>query len=104
MPITTDEEIRLRAYQIWEEEGRPEGRDKAHWQQASDEVTIVRGDARAAAADTDLARDPGIGTSSGATADDIFDDKGVNTFEGDVLNDVTRSGGIDPNQRGRTNK
>lgn len=104
MPITTDEEIRLRAYQIWEEEGRPEGRDMMHWQQASDEVTIARGDARAAAADTDLVRDPGIGTSSGTTGLDPVVDKGTNTFQGDVLNDVRRSGGIDPNQRGRTNK
>lgn len=31
-----DEEKRLRAYQIWESEGRPEGRDLAHWYQAAD--------------------------------------------------------------------
>ncbi|MFF0924350.1 DUF2934 domain-containing protein [Rhizobium leguminosarum] len=29
-----EEEKRLRAYQIWESEGRPEGRDLAHWYQA----------------------------------------------------------------------
>ncbi len=104
MPVTTDEEIRLRAYQIWEEEGRPEGRDIPHWQQASDEVTLARDDARAAAADTDLQRDPGIGSSLGTTGLDPLDDKGVNTFEGDILNDGTASGGINPNQRGRTNK
>ncbi|HTN62246.1 MAG TPA: hypothetical protein VL147_11940 [Devosia sp.] len=65
---------------------------------------MARGDARAAAADTDLVRDPGIGTSSGTTGLDPVVDKGTNTFQGDVLNDVRRSGGIDPNQRGRTNK
>ena len=26
-----DEEMRLIAYRIWEEEGRPEGRDLEHW-------------------------------------------------------------------------
>lgn len=28
------EEIRLMAYQIWEDEGRPEGRDLEHWLKA----------------------------------------------------------------------
>ncbi len=31
-----EEERRLRAYQIWESEGRPEGRDLAHWYHAAD--------------------------------------------------------------------
>jgi hypothetical protein len=104
MAITTDEEIRLRAYQIWEEEGRPEGRAQAHWQRASDEVTLARGDARATAADLDLERNPGIGSSAGMAGADPADIKGDNTFEGDVMNDVTPLGGVDPNQRGRTNK
>ena len=30
----TEEAIRARAYQIWEEEGRPEGRQELHWQRA----------------------------------------------------------------------
>jgi len=33
-----DEAIRLRAYRLWESEGRPNGRDEAHWQQASREL------------------------------------------------------------------
>ena len=33
-----DEAIRLRAYQLLESEGRPHGRDEAHWQQASREL------------------------------------------------------------------
>lgn len=32
-PVTEDA-IRARAYQIWEEEGRPEGRHELHWQRA----------------------------------------------------------------------
>lgn len=30
--------IRQRAYELWERDGRPEGRDHAHWQQAEREV------------------------------------------------------------------
>ncbi|WP_205925910.1 DUF2934 domain-containing protein [Rhizobium sp. P38BS-XIX] len=32
--MINDDERRLRAYQIWEREGRPEGRDAAHWHEA----------------------------------------------------------------------
>lgn len=32
-----DHRVRERAYQIWEEEGRPQGRDAHHWQQAAAE-------------------------------------------------------------------
>jgi hypothetical protein len=59
----------------------------------------------------DLDCDPGIGRSRGATASgvpktelrqqsDLQD--GENTVEGDVANDVNSSGGVDPDQRGRT--
>jgi uncharacterized protein YjbJ (UPF0337 family) len=30
--------IRERAYELWEEEGYPDGRDRAHWEQASSEI------------------------------------------------------------------
>ncbi|MGH6915286.1 MAG: DUF2934 domain-containing protein [Geminicoccales bacterium] len=36
------ERIRQRAYEIWEREGRPEGRQQAHWEQAEREVAKVR--------------------------------------------------------------
>lgn len=29
--LNRDERISLLAYQIWEEEGRPDGRDEVHW-------------------------------------------------------------------------
>ena len=32
--LMTEDAIRARAYQIWEEEGRPEGRHELHWQRA----------------------------------------------------------------------
>ncbi|TDK31339.1 DUF2934 domain-containing protein [Rhizobium deserti] len=33
-----EERIRARAHQIWEDEGRAEGNDERHWQQASNEI------------------------------------------------------------------
>lgn len=38
---TDDERIRKRAYAIWEEEGRPFGRDSEHWQRAHDEMKAL---------------------------------------------------------------
>jgi hypothetical protein len=35
---TTEEDIRARAYEIWEDEGRPEGKHLEHWGRAKDEV------------------------------------------------------------------
>ena len=36
---TLEERFRARAHEIWEREGRPEGRDLAHWHQAEAEIT-----------------------------------------------------------------
>lgn len=33
-----EQRIRERAYQIWEEEGHPQGRDSEHWQRARSEI------------------------------------------------------------------
>jgi hypothetical protein len=33
-----EERIRLRALEIWREQGRPEGRAREHWEQAEREV------------------------------------------------------------------
>ncbi|WP_458387104.1 DUF2934 domain-containing protein [Rhizobium pisi] len=38
MAIDKHEQIRRRAYEIWEAEGRPEGAELRHWLQASDEL------------------------------------------------------------------
>jgi hypothetical protein len=37
------EYIQRRAYELWESEGRPTGRDQAHWLQAEGEIARVRG-------------------------------------------------------------
>lgn len=54
--------------------------------------------------DKDLRQDPGIGQSKGMPGPGDPPIGGDNTVEGDVLNDTTPQGGVDPNQRGRTNK
>ena len=40
MPDARDKEqrVRERAYRIWEEEGRPIGKDKEHWERARKEI------------------------------------------------------------------
>lgn len=38
MPMTDDQYVRLRAYQLWVQEGRPKGREYVHWHKARLEV------------------------------------------------------------------
>ncbi len=44
----TRERIAERAYQIWQESGRPHGRDQEHWLQAERELGAVRPGSHAA--------------------------------------------------------
>jgi hypothetical protein len=43
-PMMPDDEqsVRERAYQIWEEEGRPEAREQFHWDRAAREMQALR--------------------------------------------------------------
>ncbi|KGF69183.1 hypothetical protein LL06_12450 [Hoeflea sp. BAL378] len=41
--IHRDKSIRERAYEIWESEGRPEGREAQHWEQARAELASLTG-------------------------------------------------------------
>jgi hypothetical protein len=54
----------------------------------------------------DLETNPGIGTSKGSkmAGADAPEIEGVSTEEGDILNDTTPQGGVNPRQRGRTNR
>jgi hypothetical protein len=55
--------------------------------------------------DKDLKQDPGIGRSRGIILPEEDESlQADNTVEGDVANDTTPQGGIDPKQRGRSNK
>lgn len=44
-----EEAVRRRAYELWEEEGRPDGREGAHWRRAEDEFGAGAGSGGAAA-------------------------------------------------------
>lgn len=38
-----NKQIKDRAYEIWEREGRPEGRENAHWERARSEIEAAGG-------------------------------------------------------------
>lgn len=38
-----EEAIRLRAYQIWQDEGQPDGQDLVHWHRATQEILAEDG-------------------------------------------------------------
>jgi hypothetical protein len=44
-----DDEIRKRAHEIWENEGRPDGREKDHWERAEREMAAASAGAKAPA-------------------------------------------------------
>ncbi|ARU18011.1 DUF2934 domain-containing protein [Croceicoccus marinus] len=50
MDQNIENRIRERAYEIWEEEGRPEGREAQHWQQAAGDIADAQSENRAASA------------------------------------------------------
>jgi len=41
MPAKMDEQIRVRAYELWEADGRPDGRADHYWHRAATEVVEV---------------------------------------------------------------
>jgi hypothetical protein len=94
MATKTEQAVKARAYELWERDGRPEGRHAEHWAQAEQEL---------GAGPSDLERDPGIGRSKGGWKEDPEPVEGENTVEGDVLNDSTPAGGVNPSRRGHTN-
>ncbi|MDP9132414.1 MAG: DUF2934 domain-containing protein [Nitrospirota bacterium] len=52
MPDDREARIRERAHAIWEEEGRPVGKEREHWERAAKEV-----DARSQSSDSDAEAD-----------------------------------------------
>lgn len=48
MNTTREEQLRQRAYRIWESEGRPDGMDAQHWARAERELAAEEPDAAAA--------------------------------------------------------
>ncbi len=47
MASDLDKRVQQRAYEIWESEGRPEGRQQEHWQQARTELSEAQSEASA---------------------------------------------------------
>ncbi|WP_332715572.1 DUF2934 domain-containing protein [Pelagibacterium mangrovi] len=92
MDTAREDTIRKRAHQIWENEGRPDGRDHAHWEEAEREMADGRLNGQPDTGN-DLQNDPDIGYAGGASA-----------LEGDVMNDPEPDGSVNPGRRGRTNK
>jgi hypothetical protein len=45
MARPTDDEIRVRAHQLWEQAGKPDGRDEEFWHQAERELQTQDKDA-----------------------------------------------------------
>ncbi len=58
-----EDRIRTRAHEIWEAEGRPEGREAAHWTQAEGEMGEEVGDYAEAVTPEE---GPATGTVTGA--------------------------------------
>jgi Protein of unknown function (DUF2934) len=67
MPLDRDERIRQRAYEIWEREGRPHGREEEHWRLAVDELVEELREAKVIQ-DVPAERVTGAGRASGASA------------------------------------
>ncbi len=65
-----EDRIRARAHQIWEEEGRPHGREEAHWDMAAEQVAI-QDNQRLATRPNPLADDRQARAASGEPAEPL---------------------------------
>ncbi|WP_234855341.1 DUF2934 domain-containing protein [Paracoccus everestensis] len=62
------ERIKQRAHEIWESEGRPEGRDADHWSQAEQELNSQTGEGdQTGGGDQSSGVQPGSGQESGSS-------------------------------------
>lgn len=67
MKAVQHDAIRLRAYEIWESSGRPDGLEKEHWEQAERELLDA-----APEVEVDVAEEPATDDSLGAAAAAAF--------------------------------
>jgi hypothetical protein len=75
-----EKRIRERAHRIWEEEGKPLNRDRAHWERASREIAEETED------------------HTGARDDAIDWQESEATKENPELSGITRGGSVKPKQ------
>jgi hypothetical protein len=81
-----NERIRQRAHEIWEEEGRPEGREYSHWLRARADVAREDGDA---------SRDGGSGPS--LRPDRLADEKNEQAAKADIARNTLPPGTVPEN-------
>jgi len=70
--MKNEERVRQRAYEIWEQAGRPEGRETEHWQQAVEEITVEEEGSLSIAGEEDpepVVAPPAVKNVDGATQD-----------------------------------
>jgi hypothetical protein len=72
MDWNREEEIRKRALRIWEDEGKPEGKDAQHWAQAEQELEAASGGQGAAGA---AATGPAEGSKTERIGEDLGKDE-----------------------------
>ncbi len=69
MASDLDKRIQERAYEIWESEGRPEGRQEEHWQQARTEFAEAKAESNAGKRGRTGAKAPVKGARASAKAE-----------------------------------
>ncbi len=70
-PDAGTDQIRRRAFEIWQEEGQPEGRDQDHWNQAVRERLGTPGEQSTEAPAPDAASEGGAASGGEAAAETI---------------------------------
>jgi hypothetical protein len=55
---TREDRIRAKAHDLWEADGRPEGKDRQHWEQAAKLIAEQEREAAKAEVDPDQTQDP----------------------------------------------
>lgn len=58
MDGNSSDEIRERAYRIWDAEGRPEGKEKEHWERAERELSSEANASGSSSAGSDVLETP----------------------------------------------
>jgi hypothetical protein len=91
MNSNVEQKIRQRAHQIWEEEGKPLGQERAHWDRASREIAEETED-HASERDDDSEE---VNTTVSGASDRQNSEA---TKEDPELSGVTRGGGVKPQQ------
>jgi hypothetical protein len=72
-----DEQVKRRAREIWEEEGRPEGREYSHWLRAKLDVRNMK--------DNDRDREAPAPAGKGASTKTPLDERDIDTQLDDPL-------------------